>query len=237
MSVDPNACVIKSSCEECIGAVTTFHSRTTFPNGREEEQEINNSKIIGNVMEDIVYSQIAKRISTLKKGPPGQKPDFINSVSEHMSYDYEMKCFNGSKNRSPNFDIGTITGFLGDISKENGVQKKLDVKYLIFEYKINKETASFTVTGFWMLSVCDICCGYQPRKIAKPIGIGGSAGIDIRPAGKGTWTDEKNREKRNPTNFLDRIEKLIQSEWYKVDELKKQQKLKSIQTQRKAIGF
>jgi hypothetical protein len=91
-----------------------------------------------------------------------------------------------------------------------------------------------TITDFWMLSVYDICCGYGG---GKPINIGGQNGVNIRPATKNQWTDEKSKEKRNPTNFLDRIEKLIQSKWYKVDESEKQLTLESIQTQRKDIGF
>lgn len=232
MSFDPKMPEIKTICEEWIGAETTFLSRTTLRNGRILEQEIDNCNIVGNCMQDNIYPYIVERIPTFKKGPPGQKPDFTNLVSEDISYNYEMKCFN--KKNGAGFDIGSITGFLEDISKSNGVQKKLDVKYLIFEYEINKKTAGFIVTRFWMLSVYDICCGYGGE---KPINIGGQKGVNIRPATKKQWTDEKTREKRNPTNFLDRIEELIQSKWYNTDELEKQQKLESIRTQRKDIGF
>lgn len=85
-----------------------------------------------------------------------------------------------------------------------------------------------------MLSVCDLCCGHEARKCVdpKPINIGGQSGVNIRPAGKTQWDNKKHEEKRNPSNFLDRIENLIQSKWYKVDESEKQQKLESIRKQR-----
>lgn len=234
MSVDPKIHKIKEICDSLIGCKINIGFTITLKNGENHTEEIDNCNIIGNCMEDILYPFINKYIPTFKKGPPGQKPDFINLVSELISYDYELKCFN--KKNGAGFDIGSITGFLEDISKPDGIQKKLDVKYLIFEYEIIEtgETKGFRITEFWMLSVCDICCGYGGK---KPINTGGHKGVNIRPATKNQWTDEKNREKRNPTNFLNRIENLIQSKWYNVDEIEKQQKLESIQTQRKAIGF
>tara|TARA_B110000208_G_C11775042_1_gene431720 strand:+ start:396 stop:1094 length:699 start_codon:yes stop_codon:yes gene_type:complete len=232
MSFDPKILDIKKICESLTGFKANIGFTGTLNSGENLSGEINNCNIIGNCMEDILYPIIEKSIPTFEKGPPGQKPDFINLVSKLLSYDYELKCFNIESGAG--FDIGSITGFLEDISKPAGVQKKLDVKYLIFEYEIDKKTKGFTITKFWMLSVYDICCGYGGQ---KPINIGGQKGVNIRPATKNQWTDEKNRDKRNPTNFLDRIEELIKSKWYNVDELEKQQKLESIQTQRKAIGF
>lgn len=234
MSFDPKTPDIKKSCESLIGFTANIGFTGTLNSGENISGEINNCNIIGNCMEDILFPIIEKNIPTFEKGPPGQKPDFINvgSKSKFISYEYELKCFNIESGAG--FDIGSITGFLEDISKPAGVQKKLDVKYLIFEYVIDKKTKGFTITKFWMLSVYDICCGYGGQ---KPINIGGQKGVNIRPATKNQWTDEKNRDKRNPTNFLDRIEELIKSKWYNVDELEKQQKLESIQTQRKAIGF
>uniref|UniRef100_A0A6C0C2M3 Restriction endonuclease n=1 Tax=viral metagenome TaxID=1070528 RepID=A0A6C0C2M3_9ZZZZ len=232
MSSDPKTSEIKKICKSLVGCKIKISFKITLLNGTNHSGEIDNCNIIGNCMEDILYPFISERIPTFEKGPPGQKPDFINLESETISYDYELKCFN--KERSPGFDIGSITGFLGDISKPNGVQKKLSVKYLIFEYDIDKEKKGFTISDFWMLSVYNICCGYGGE---KPINIGGQKGVNIRPATKNQWTDEKSKEKRNPTNFLDRIEKLIQSKWYKVHDSEKQLKLESIQTQRNDIGF
>jgi hypothetical protein len=230
MSFDPKTPEIKKLCESQIGQNTKLTWETTLLNGEHESDEMKDCNIIGNLMENILYKFISKRIPTFEKGPPGQKPDFRNLESETISYDYELKCF--KKERGPGFDIGSITGFLRDISKPNGVQEKLSVKYLIFEYDMT--SIGSTITDFWMLSVYDICCGYGG---GKPINIGGQNGVNIRPATKNQWTDEKSKEKRNPTNFLDRIEKLIQSKWYKVDESEKQLTLESIQTQRKDIGF
>ena len=227
---DPDTQKINIICQSILGCKINTGFTLTLLNGEHHSGEIDNCNIIGNCMEDILYPFISKRIPTFEKGPPGQKPDFRNLESETISYDYELKCFN--KERGPGFDIGSITGFLGDISKPNGVQEKLSVKYLIFEYDMGN--TGFTITEFWMLSVYDICCGYGG---GKPINIGGQKGVNIRPATKNQWTDEKSKEKRNPTNFLDRIEKLIQSKWYKVDESEKQLTLESIQTQRKDIGF
>tara|TARA_B100001063_G_C16740318_1_gene544396 strand:+ start:323 stop:1015 length:693 start_codon:yes stop_codon:yes gene_type:complete len=228
---DPKTPEIKKICESLIGCEIKIGFTITLQNGEYHSEEINNCNIIGNCMENILYPFIRKHIPTFEKGPPGQKPDFINVETEtKRRYDYELKCFN--KKSGPGFDIGGITGFLKDMSELGGVQKKLDVKYLIFEYDNTEET--FKIINFWMLSVCDICCGYGG---SKPINIGGQSGVNIRPSTKNQWTNEASKEKRNPTNFLDRIEKLIQSKWYNDDELEKQKKLESIQIQRYDIGI
>tara|TARA_B100001123_G_C15260247_1_gene1006316 strand:- start:701 stop:1387 length:687 start_codon:yes stop_codon:yes gene_type:complete len=228
MAVDPNEQEIKNICKSLIGSTIKINYELTLPNGENHSGEIINSNIIGNCMENILYPIIRNKIDTFEKGPPGQKPDFINSKSKTNGHCYEMKCFK----KNPGFDIGSITGFLEDISKPDGVQEKLDVKYLIFEYSFDRGIV--IIKEFWMLSVYEICCGYGGK---KPINIGGHKGVYIRPTTKNKWTSINCKDKRNPTNFLDRIEKLIQSKFYKVDEDEKQQKLKSIKTQRDALGI
>jgi len=219
-SDDPHASQIEEICRTLIDCKINIGFTVTLKSGEKLSGEIDDCNIVGNCMENILYPIIEEKIPTFKKGPPGQKPDFIN-----LDHDYELKCFKNG----PGFDIGSITGFLEDISKPGGVQKKLNVKYLIFEYEIiNKETK---ISNFWMLSVCDICCGYGGK---KPINIGGGKGVNIRPATSNQWTTSK---KRNPTNFLDRIEELIKSDYYKVDESEKQQKLESIRNQRNELEF
>ena len=116
---------------------------------------------------------------------------------------------------------------------EGGVEKKLfKTDYLVFEYGIENEKC--VLKKFWMLKVWDLCCGYGG---AKPINIGGNDGKNIRPGTKNQWVSNNTKEKRNPTNFLDRIEKLIQSKWYKVDDEKKNNNLKSIQKQRSYLNI
>ena len=228
MSNDPNTYEINETCELLTGIKIKVSLTLIFPDSenQSEEMEIDDCNIMGNCMESIVFQYIKKNIHTFKKGPPGQKPDYINNHSE-----YELKCFR----KTPSFDIGSITGSLNDISKNNGVHKKLNTTYLVFEY--DAIDGVFEIKKFWMLSVCDLCCGHEARQRVepKPINIGGQSGVNIRPAGKTQWDNKKHEEKRNPSNFLDRIENLIQSKWYKVDESEKQQKLESIRIQRRSL--
>ena len=230
MSIDPKAQEIENLCKSVIGAKITLCFTMTLPNGENHSGEIDNCNIIGNCMENILYPVINNSIPTFKKGPSGQKPDFTNSESETKHHEYELKCFN--KKSGAGFDIGSITGYIKDISMKGGVQKKLNVKYLIFEYE--NDYGVIKISNFWMLSIYDICCGYGGK---KPINIGGQSGVNIRPATKKQWTCIKSRVKRNPKNFLDRIEELIQSKWYKVDDSEKQNKLYSIREQRQMIGY
>lgn len=222
MSCDPETPEIKKICESLIGSKIKIGFKITLSNDENQSGDINDCNIIGNCIENILYPFINSSIPTFLKGPPGQKPDYDNN-----GWWWELKCFK----KSPGFDIGSITGYIEDISKQNGIKNKISVKYLIFEYK-EKEDGSVEIVNFWNLSVWDLCCGYSGE---KPLNCGGQSGVNIRPSGKGLWTSEKSKKDRNATNFLDRIEKLIQSKYYKISEEEKQQKLLSIQTQRKTL--
>ena len=224
MSFDPDTTNIDKICKSLLGSEITISFGITLQNGKNTSGDINDCNIIGNCLENILLPFINISIPTFLKGPPGQKPDYHNN-----GWWWELKCFK----KSPGFDIGSITGYIEDISKQHGIENKINVRYLIFEYK-EKEGGSVEIVNFWTLSVCDLCCGYSGE---KPLNCGGQSGVNIRPSGKGLWTSEKSKKDRNVTNFLDRIEKLIQSKYYKISEDEKQQKLVSIQTQRKTLGI
>lgn len=215
---------IRIICESLIGYTTTISFTMISPTGERHQGIINNCNIVGNCLEDIVLPIIQKKVNTFKEGKKQVSPDFYNNECR-----YELKTFR----RTAGFDIGSITGVITALSLEGGITKKIfNTIYLVFEYDIDDDN-NIILKKFWMLRIWDLCCGYGG---AKPINTGGGKGVNIRPATKNQWTDKKSKDKRNPTNFLDRIESLIQSKWYKVDPSERKQNLESIKTQRKAIG-
>lgn len=225
-SIDPDSTIIKRICQSIIGSIIQFGFTITLPTGVIHEGKLANCNIIGDCLENILFPIIKKQVSTFEEGPPQKSPDFYN----RGEWEWELKGFGGN---GPGFDIGSITGYIDALSLEGGVAKKLfKTTYLVFEYGIDGN--NIILKKFWMLRVWDLCCGYGG---AKPINIGGGKGQNIRPGTKNQWTDEKNKQKRNATNFLDRIESLIQSGWYNEKDVKKEQNLSSIKRQRTILGI
>ena len=210
---------IKSVCEKMIGAKIQPFYKSTLRDGEETCGDLLNPNIMGDAMENILWPYLQKAIPTIEEGPKQKSPDYKIGEEE-----YELKTFL----KSPGFDIGGITGYITSLSQEGGVKRKLiNTKYIIFEYEIDENFV--LILNYWILSVCDICCGYGGQ---KPINIGGGNGLNIRPATKKQWTSEEENHKRTPSRFLDRIEKLISSDYYKVSPEEKKHKLLSINKQR-----
>jgi hypothetical protein len=223
--IDPDTQQIKAICQSMIGSKIHFGFTITLPTGETQSGKINNCNIIGDCLENILFPIIKKQVSTFEEGPSQASPDFYN----RKEWEWELKAFH----TSAGFDIGSITGYIDKLSKKDGIEKKLfKTKYLVFEYDIDDN--NIILKNFWMLSVWDLCCGYGGK---KPINVGGGKGVNIRPGTKNQWSGEKTKEKRNATNFLDRIEILIQSKWYTVEDIKKKQNLLSIKTQRTALNI
>jgi hypothetical protein len=225
---DPDAPKINEICNGFIGANIHFNYTVTLPNGETSSGSIENNNIVGNCFENILCARLSALLPKWKAGSnSSEPPDFWND-----QWPWELKVF--SRKHGAGFDIGKITGYISKLSKEGGVSENiLKVKYLVFEYA-ETECGCYVIENFWMLNIWDLCCGYGGK---KPINIGGGKGINIRPATKNQWTDEKTKEKRTPSYFLDMIEQLILSSWYKVSEEEKEKNLKSIKEQRMKLNI
>ncbi len=225
---DPDTPKIYESCKAFIGAEIKFNYTVSLPNGESSNGSIKNNNIVGNCFEDILNARLSGLLPKWKAGSnSSEPPDFWNN-----EWPWELKVF--SSKHGPGFDIGKITGYISKLSKEGGVSENiLKVKYLVFEYTETK-SGSYIIESFWMLNIWDLCCGYGGK---KPLNIGGGKGINIRPATKNQWTDEKTKEKRTPGYFLDMIERLIWSSWYKVSKEEKEKNFKLIKEQRLKLNI
>lgn len=222
---DPDTETIEQACRTLVGHQLQISFTITSPTGGIRSGVINNCNIIGDCMEDIVFPVLKTNVPTFEEGPNQKSPDFWN----RDEWEWELKCFRGSAN----FDLGKITGYIDKLSRENGVNRKLfKTRYIVYEYGSCDGGAEILEVGIY--SVWDLCCGYGGK---KPINIGGGKGDCIRPATKNQWVAENLKEKRTPTKFLDRIESLINSKWYKVDPEEKERELKSIREQRTTLGI
>ena len=195
-----------------------------------------NKNIIGDSMQTILYPYLKQAFPDLTEGPPGQKPDYFLNKAKTLRL--ELKCFN----KSPGFDIQGVTGYISDCALKGGVaQKILETRYLIVEYSVDEEDV-VKIMRHWFLKVSDLCCGYTKKGYDQgkgPLQIGGGSGNNFRPGSKISWDNPYNKEVRTPTNFLDRLEIVIQNtDSYKLkagDAHKREERLKSIQEQRRDL--
>jgi hypothetical protein len=223
---DPDTQLIVDTCQSIVGAKISLSYSIVFADGSSNTSKFSNCNIVGDVMESVIYPHLKKSVPTLEEGPKQDSPDYWN---RDRTFELEQKTFMGT----PGFDIGSITGYISSLARPGGVNRKLyKTKYIIFEYILKNDEAE--VKQFWSLSVWDLCGAYGGK---KPINIGGGKGVNIRPATKNQWTSPEGTNLRTPTKFLDMIEALIGSIWYKEPEIDKQHNLRSIQEQRAKLNI
>ena len=126
MRSDPNSTRIASLCAGLVGAKINLGFTATLQNGKQLVGQIDNCNIVGDCMENIVFSHISSSIETFTKGPKQASPDFFNEGV----WEYELKCYSGT----PGFDIGNVNAYIDEL--EHDLQRKLSTQYLIFEYSM-----------------------------------------------------------------------------------------------------
>ena len=104
MQFDPQTQEIERICRSLIGSKTIISYRTIKSDGEIISGELDNTNIVGDSMENILYECIHKQIPSFEKGPKQASPDFYNS----KIWEWELKCFTGS----PNFDISNLNRYI-----------------------------------------------------------------------------------------------------------------------------
>lgn len=186
---DPQTDKIKEICESLIGCKINIGFTLTLQNGETLSDDIHNCNIIGDCMEDIVYSLIKRKIHTFEKGPKQASPDFYNT----NEWEWELKCFGNS----PCFDISNFNSYISQL--EDNLEKKLyKTQYLIFKYDLNENIIK--ITDFKLCNVWEII-GYTGK---YPITLQCKKGIwyNIRPC---SFNEMHKSSKKTPLVFIQKI--------------------------------
>ena len=186
---DPYTSKVKEICKSLIGSKIKFNFTINLDNGKKFSGEISNCNIIGDCMETILYPFIVKEIPTFEEGPKQASPDFYNLNKE---WEYELKCFNNK----PGFDISNFNSYIYQINKD--LEKKLyRTKYLIFKYKIDKNTIE--IDDFKLCSVWEII-NYTGK---NPVSLQSKKGTwyNIRPC----CFKDMNSNDKSPLIFIKNI--------------------------------
>lgn len=142
MLQDPDTNKIENICKSLIGCKIQIGFTLTLLNNVKYTEKIDNTNIIGDCMENILFPFIKKNIPTFEKGPKQKSPDFYNK-----EWDWELKCFRNN----PCFDISNFNSYVSQI--EVNLEKKMyKTKYLIFKYTNNDnfvEITDFKLCNVW----------------------------------------------------------------------------------------
>ena len=191
-TIDPDESIIQSICNSMVGEYIVIHANIlgkTIP--LSENESMNN--VVGGILESILPYILKEKLPHFITGLKQSSPDFYNNT-----YEYELKCFE----KRPKFDISNYHAYISQIEKENGLQRKLETKYLIFQYQIEKngiQIRSFDYLNIWNL------IGYDGK---YPISLQNKNGIwyNIRPSSKKSWKNVK----KTPQYFVEQLIKSIQ---------------------------
>lgn len=192
-TIDPDESIIQSICNSMVGETIVIHANIL---GKiiplTESESINN--VVGGVLESILPYMMKEKLPNFMPGPKQCSPDYFNN-----KYEYELKCFE----KSPGFDISNYHSYISQIEKKGGLKRKLETKYLIFQYKIEK-TGGIKIISFDFLNIWNLI-GYDGK---YPISLQNKKGMwyNIRPSSKNSW---KNVTK-TPQHFVKQFLKSIQ---------------------------
>ena len=191
-TIDPDESIIQSICNSLIGEYIIIHANIL---GKiiplTESESMNN--VVGGILESILPYILKEKLPHFIPGPKQSSPDFYNNT-----YEYELKCFE----KRPVFDISNYDAFISQIKKENGLKRKLETKYLIFQYQIEKN--GIKIIHFDFLNIWNLI-GYDGK---YPISLQNKKGMwyNIRPSSKISWKNEK----KTPQYFVEQILKSIE---------------------------
>jgi hypothetical protein len=159
-----------------------------------EEFDVCNINAVGDLLEDVFFRFIHRRLPDFEEGPRQASPDFYGG---DKAFHFEQKVFNGS----PGFDIANFNSYVDQLAAPNGVQLKLfNTKYLIYEYEVDGTTVkikAFHYLDVWKLPNYD---GKWPMSAQVKRGMW----YNLRPGPVSGW----NSPEKTPQLF---IEKLIES--------------------------
>tara|TARA_R100001163_G_scaffold65473_2_gene62769 strand:- start:19811 stop:20536 length:726 start_codon:yes stop_codon:yes gene_type:complete len=129
--IDPDSECINNICKNIIGAKIQFQYTITLKDLKSESGIIENCNIVGDSMENIIFTYLKNKLPTFEKGPKQSSPDFWN---RDRKYEWELKVFKNSTG----FDISNYISYINQLNKQDGVLKKLyKTQYLIFKYSID----------------------------------------------------------------------------------------------------
>ena len=203
MLSDPDTEKIRNICNSLIGSKIQINFTLTLLNNEKYTEKINNTNIIGDCMENILFPFIKKNIPTFEKGPKQKSPDFYNK-----EWDWELKCFR----HNPCFDISNFNSYINQIEK-NLEKKMYKTKYLIFRYKNYDNFVE--ITDFKLCNVWEII-NYTGK---YPISLQSKKKMwyNIRPC---SFMD-MNNNKKTPELFIKQICKAIMESPNKIENRKK----------------
>ena len=174
-------------CTEFKGKIIKINAFFSYDN---ETTPIVNNNLIGNILENIFFSRIKKKVDNFSQGPKQNSPDYyINN-----DYEYEQKVYINK----PNFDIGNYESYINQLANKDGVYRKLyKTKYLVFEYDIIDDY--ILIKDFKILNIWNIV-GYDGK---YPITIQNKRGTwyNIRSSSNNDW-DIKDK---TPEKFIKNI--------------------------------
>lgn len=131
MNNDPDTDNIIKICKSLIGSEISFNYSLKLKDNSVISNKLLNCNIVGDCLETILFPLLKKKIPTMEVGPKQSSPDFWN---RNRKYEWELKTFM----HKPNFDISNFTSYVNQLSSNSGVMKKLNVKYIIYKYHIDK---------------------------------------------------------------------------------------------------
>jgi len=189
--------------------------------------KVRDVSVVGNILQEWLADYMKKYdIYFRTKSNTQDFPDFLLSESDTENL-LEVKSFT----KSPNFDVANFAAYARSLREH---PYRLDAKYLIFKYSLNKENQNIVIEDIWLKDVLEICRSSE----RAPINLQWKQGdpVNIRP---GTWYSKKTRYPMfaNKHDFLQALSKVIgmsrldssvQKNWLSVVEEKYQTYLECI---------
>lgn len=197
---DPDTIKIEKLCESLINSRINIRFSISFQDGGNYSGDLDNTNIIGDCMEDILFPYIHSQLPTFIRGPRQSSPDFYNS----SIWEWELKCFSNS----PGFDISNFNSYISQL-QDNLERKLYRTRYLIFKYTMESE--NIKITDFKLLNVWELI-NYNGK---YPISIQCKRGFwyNIRPC----RFDDMNNTK-TPLMFINQICKAIHEAPNKIED-------------------
>jgi hypothetical protein len=158
---------------------------------------INNNNCVGDIIEQIVGDMYGHM---LEKGKPNQSPDYYMKdprtfMASQTVHEVEIKAFTNN----PNFDIGNFDTYIRELSKENGIKKKIfKTIYLIVEYEMVTNTL-FNIKNVYAKNVWQLP-GYG-GKYPLSVQVKQNRPHNIRPGTVKGWEDPL----KTPSLFIHRL--------------------------------
>jgi hypothetical protein len=152
---------------------------------------IKNPNLVGDLLEDIFYPFYKDACPDFEEGPKQESPDYF---AKQQEFQFEQKAWY----QSPGFDISNFTSLVHQMSKPDGVEKKLfKTKYLVYEYDIDGD--AFIIKNFWMLNIWDLPTYDKTYPISMQVKK--KVWYNIRPGTKSDWSNAK----KTPMYFLEKL--------------------------------